>query len=423
MRAPAVAADAHAIQTLGRSLIMNFTSALRTVRLHDASNKAVATALEPMAHTLNGLRERLGRSVQMQFVDEFMFINEVRIRVSASTADALESLRKDFEKREIGGIEFLRPVDAEALRLYLSHFARSVEREDDAEKIRYALLRHGLDHGFDLLDPMTLQDRDDLEAVRRSKRTFALEAYGRAIVSFEEVIEALRQGWDPLAGRLHLIRIVQDLIDIANERPDYLLGILLLNKDATRLEKTISYALRHAANTCIYAVLLGRVLGLSRNALLDLGTAAILAKVGFALLPEGLTERESAFSPSEQAEFERAQTRAAEALIGQGDVSDARMRRLVVAFEHQVPLLDPTTAKPNDLHPASRIVAVADAFNAMTTKRPWRDALSHKDALKVLRQQSDLRFDPLVVSAFSSLIASYGAFAAIASRARAESIL
>ena len=53
---------------------------------------------------------------------------------------------------------------------------------------------------------------------------------------------------------------------------------------------------------------------------------------------------------------------------------------------------------------AARIFAVADAFDAMTNDRPYRDALSVASALREIEQQSGRQFDPAVASAFAELL-------------------
>lgn len=51
----------------------------------------------------------------------------------------------------------------------------------------------------------------------------------------------------------------------------------------------------------------------------------------------------------------------------------------------------------------SRIISVADAFDAMTTDRPYRKALTHKEAVDEIKQGSGIQFDPVVVRAFINL--------------------
>lgn len=54
---------------------------------------------------------------------------------------------------------------------------------------------------------------------------------------------------------------------------------------------------------------------------------------------------------------------------------------------------------------ASRIVAVADVFDALTHERPYKIAWSFEEAVREIEQQSGRQFDPLVVAAFLRVIA------------------
>ncbi|MCU0663416.1 MAG: GAF domain-containing protein [Myxococcota bacterium] len=56
---------------------------------------------------------------------------------------------------------------------------------------------------------------------------------------------------------------------------------------------------------------------------------------------------------------------------------------------------------------ASRIIAVADTYDAMTSTRPYREALSGQTAITEIRKKSGLQFDPKVVDAFLTVIAEY----------------
>ena len=50
-------------------------------------------------------------------------------------------------------------------------------------------------------------------------------------------------------------------------------------------------------------------------------------------------------------------------------------------------------------------MAVCDAFDAMTSERPYREAMSEADALAELRRCAGTQFDPMVVEAFCRVLA------------------
>jgi HD-GYP domain-containing protein (c-di-GMP phosphodiesterase class II) len=64
----------------------------------------------------------------------------------------------------------------------------------------------------------------------------------------------------------------------------------------------------------------------------------------------------------------------------------------------------PAGLKGEDIPMVGRIIAVADAYDAMTTNRPYRVKLYHREALVELRDKAGTQFDPKVVQAFISAI-------------------
>jgi HD-GYP domain-containing protein (c-di-GMP phosphodiesterase class II) len=58
-----------------------------------------------------------------------------------------------------------------------------------------------------------------------------------------------------------------------------------------------------------------------------------------------------------------------------------------------------------DIPPISRIIAVADAYNAMTSDRPYRDAMPSRVARLRLAQGVESQFDTAVVAAFEAILA------------------
>ena len=55
---------------------------------------------------------------------------------------------------------------------------------------------------------------------------------------------------------------------------------------------------------------------------------------------------------------------------------------------------------------AARIIAVADAFDAMTVERPYRKAVGREETLREIVRCAGTQFDPAVVEAFTSVISS-----------------
>jgi putative nucleotidyltransferase with HDIG domain len=68
----------------------------------------------------------------------------------------------------------------------------------------------------------------------------------------------------------------------------------------------------------------------------------------------------------------------------------------------------PDSLAAGDIPTASRIIAVADTYDAMTSNRPYRKSISSALAVREITSQSGLQFDPKVVDAFMRVLAAHG---------------
>ena len=60
---------------------------------------------------------------------------------------------------------------------------------------------------------------------------------------------------------------------------------------------------------------------------------------------------------------------------------------------------EPEGLKGNSIPFGSRIIAVADAYEALTSKRPYREPLSHEKAIGILKEEAAVKWDPIIVDA------------------------
>ena len=64
---------------------------------------------------------------------------------------------------------------------------------------------------------------------------------------------------------------------------------------------------------------------------------------------------------------------------------------------------EPEGLKGNSIPLGARIVALADAYCALTVERPFRTALSEKEALKIIKDEANMKWDPELVKALIQL--------------------
>jgi HD-GYP domain-containing protein (c-di-GMP phosphodiesterase class II) len=131
---------------------------------------------------------------------------------------------------------------------------------------------------------------------------------------------------------------------------------------------------------------------------------ARLHDVGKLLLPHKLLAKPGALDPREWAQI-RAHPVVGSTLIA--PVIGARSALPCVLYHHERWDGDgyPTGLRGRAIPAVARIVAVADAFDAMTSVRPYRDALTPHSALLEIERCAGSQFDPELASAFVAVCA------------------
>jgi two-component system, cell cycle response regulator len=153
-----------------------------------------------------------------------------------------------------------------------------------------------------------------------------------------------------------------------------------------------------------------RHLGLSRDEIETVRQAAELHDVGKVAIPEDILAKPGALTDEEWT-FVRGHTLAGERILASAPAL-SRVAGLVRSSHERWDGGGYPDALAGETIPlGARIVAVADAFDAMTSDRPYRAAVSDAAALAELRRCAGTQFDPVVVDAFCAASAQQPALA------------
>jgi HD-GYP domain-containing protein (c-di-GMP phosphodiesterase class II) len=126
-----------------------------------------------------------------------------------------------------------------------------------------------------------------------------------------------------------------------------------------------------------------------------------VGKIG---LPAGLLEKPGALSLDERREMERHPAIGEEILRNVDDYGD--IAEVVRSHHERVDGTGyPDRLSSDDIPILARIIAVADAYNAMTSDRPYRDAMPSRVARLRVAQAVESQFDTSVVAAFEAILA------------------
>jgi cyclic di-GMP phosphodiesterase len=172
---------------------------------------------------------------------------------------------------------------------------------------------------------------------------------------------------------------------------------------ATSIEAKDSFASGHSSRMVKYAVQLGETLGMKDEELQELQIACLLHDVGKVAVPDGILLKPAPLSAEEMEIVRR------HPVIGENICAPLRsLRSILPVIRHHHERMD-GSGYPDRLHgdqiPLSvRVLQVADIYDALTSDRPYRLALSSDEALQILHHEATRGWlDTSLVREFSRL--------------------
>jgi putative nucleotidyltransferase with HDIG domain len=164
------------------------------------------------------------------------------------------------------------------------------------------------------------------------------------------------------------------------------------------------YTAGHSAAVAIYARDIARRMALSEEHQGLAHLCGLVHDIGKIGLPAGLLEKPGALTLEERREMQR-HSEIGERILKNVDTYE----EIASVVRHHHERVDgggyPDGLSHEDIPLLSRIIAVADAYNAMTSDRPYRDAMPSRVARLRLAQAVETQFDTTVVAAFEALLA------------------
>lgn len=167
------------------------------------------------------------------------------------------------------------------------------------------------------------------------------------------------------------------------------------------------YVYAHCINVCIMALRVGIYLNYNEFQLRDLGVGAILHDIGVVFVDQRVVEKAG---PLVSAEMEQIQLHSINGFNLLREQNDINLLSAHVAFQHHERIDGsgyPRNMKSTEICEFARIVAIADAFDAMTNERKHRKGFSFKAAADNLRSEAGVRLDSELTELFLKNVATY----------------
>lgn len=172
---------------------------------------------------------------------------------------------------------------------------------------------------------------------------------------------------------------------------------------AIAIEERDVYTKGHLERVAAFSVQIAEAMKLVPQEIQTLRDAAFLHDVGKIAIEDNILLKPGILTPGERKTMET------HAEKGERIIAPLRtFKDLREIVRHHQEWYDgsgyPDGIKGEQISLSARILAVVDVYDALTTTRPYREALSHADALKIINAESGTHFDPQVVKAFLGII-------------------
>jgi putative nucleotidyltransferase with HDIG domain len=165
------------------------------------------------------------------------------------------------------------------------------------------------------------------------------------------------------------------------------------------IEAKDPYTRGHSENVAKYSMLLGNELGLSPEALDRLHAAALLHDIGKIGIREEVLNKPAKLNSEEYEHIKKHPEISAQIV---GSIPDLAIVASIIKHhhEHYNGQGYPDGLKGDEIPIESRILSIADTFDAMTSNRPYRQSCSKQKAFSELRKCANKQFDTELVEAF-----------------------
>lgn len=168
----------------------------------------------------------------------------------------------------------------------------------------------------------------------------------------------------------------------------------------TRIKHEDAYTAEHCLNVCVLAMGLAQSLGWTERDIAQVGVAGLLHDLGKIDIDNAVLNKPGKLTPEEYDEMKRHPQFGYDRLANEPDLNERILKG--VRDHHERPDGNgyPNGKSSHDIDDMAKIVAIVDAYDAITSNRVYQKARSHHEAMSVLWRMRGTQFDTTMVEAF-----------------------
>ncbi len=223
-------------------------------------------------------------------------------------------------------------------------------------------------------------------------------------IDIEETLdqEIFREGVDAV--------MEEDIGDILGVSTDIVENILSKEKictDLIDLRSYDDYTYHHSVNVAVYAVLVGYKLGFTSEELISICQAGLLHDIGKSKIPDEVLNKPDKLTDEEFEVMKHHAQLSYEMIEDSYEISAAVKQAVLCHHENENGSGYPLGKEGKDLNLMAKIIHVVDVYDALTSKRPYKDPFEPLKAFEYIRSGIDRQYNKQVVMALIEVIPPY----------------
>ncbi|MDY7032682.1 MAG: HD domain-containing protein [Thermodesulfobacteriota bacterium] len=378
----------------GDHIINQLSIVLRTCSLHQAGNTALLSAKERFRRLLNYHIER-DAFAQIDLVGEFFYVNHARVRHSLKYHQNFNYLLTEFRCRELGMVKFQPDLDISHIDMFLDAFMGAKYSETPFDTMDESLVNiQNIQIGKLGKSQGKETDADTRMAVKK--------AYFNAVSITKGIMTQLKAG--EKVSMIKAKRIVKSMVEHLISEDQLLIQM-------TAIKDYDEYTYHHCVNVSVLSIAIGQKIGLNRTALTDLGLAALFHDIGKTDIPKEVLNKTEKFNDDDWKIMKRHPFYGAREILLFKGIDKTSIQSAVVALQHHMHCNlsgYPQLKEPIKIDFMTRIVAIADQYDAMTSSRVYsRIPYSPDRVLSIMLNNGGIQLDPIILKIFVNLVGVY----------------
>ena len=386
------------LKAAANDLVTNLFAASKTIRLYSMENRATQRALGELAESVKAIHARESRLVLHRRGD-FLHLNDYRVPVDSNYFAPFDAWMGEMDARDLGALEVGTEADATELGRVIKALVETEPGGNAFHRFENRLQVEGLNS---VRIAQRVEEEQSLRSeVQSDLREEANRVYFKTVSLMGDILKTNEEKHFLQVRKAK--RLTQQMVDIIQTDESLLVGLASIkNFDA--------YTFAHSVNVCILSMVMGDKFQLSRDDVAKLGVAALFHDIGKTYIPSSIINSTGKLS-SQEWELMKYHT-----FFGVKELSRMRALRdaadpMFVALQHHVHFNDngyPQHPGGWKLRLFSRIVTVADYYDAMTAQRSYQnDPVTPDKALRFILERSGEIFDPFIAKLFIQAMGLY----------------